>query len=89
MSLNDYNSITFGQYVNIMTAYNRQQEQEIRNTWELGRWHLFHLINIQLTKKDKMKSMTDLVKFSWDEEQVKTDNMTYTERELEILKKWG
>jgi hypothetical protein len=89
MSLNDYNSITFGQYVNIMTAYNRQQEQEIRNTWELGRWHLFHLINIQLTKKDKMKSMTDLVKFSWDEEQVKTVNMTYTEREMEILKKWG
>jgi hypothetical protein len=90
MSLTDYSNLTFRQYVNIMTAYNRQQEQEVRNTWELGRWQVWHLINIQLSKQSKMKKMTDLQKFFWDEsDEVKTVNTTYTARELEVLKKWG
>jgi hypothetical protein len=49
---------------------------------------VWHLINIQLSKQSKMKKMTDLQKFLWDEsDEVKTVNTTYTSRELEILNK--
>ena len=80
--------LTWAEYDIMCEGYAKKQQQQYRETWEATRWMTFHLLNIQIAKrKDKLKRLTDLVRFPWDE---KRDYEPSTrERFDELCKLWG
>jgi hypothetical protein len=68
-------------------GYAQEKEKDYRDRWEVARWTTYHLLNIQIAKKDKLRRLTDLVRFPWDE----TRNYEPSTREKfdELVKKWG
>ena len=47
-------------------GYVKAQEEKYRVQWESMRWATFHLLNIQIDKRHKLKRLTDLVRFPWE-----------------------
>lgn len=79
--------LTWAEYDVMCEGYAKEREREYKEQWEATRWMTFHLINIQLDKRHKLKRLTELVRFPWDK---KTDFVPSTrERFEELKKKWG
>jgi hypothetical protein len=57
--------------LNAIKGYYRVQERQMQLSWDQVRFATFHNVNIQLQRKDKLKSYTDLVRFPWEPEPVK------------------
>lgn len=53
--------MTFREIFNAIDGYNDKQKQE----WERTRWQTWHLINIQLQRKDKIKLTA--IPLPWDD----------------------
>ena len=87
LSFTDLKDITFRQYVNAVRSYRNEEQIKEREAWERCRFNTFYLYNVHLAK-GHMKKLTDLITFSWDKptEPLKIE---FTERQLNILKKWG
>lgn len=65
---------------------NRQQ-REYREDWEQTRWMTFHLLNIQLQRKDKLKRLSDLIRFPWEKQ---SEYRLSTREEFdELCRRWG
>jgi len=57
--------------INAVRGYTKKQDRKKQEAWDQTRFNTFHLLNIQLAAKDKLKSYTDLVRFPWEPEPVK------------------
>jgi len=58
-------------------------QTEDRNKWERMRLNIFHLLNIQLPKKDKFKRVWDLIPFDWDE---RPENIEFSQEYIDRIK---
>ena len=54
--------------MNAIRGNYQKEERAMQLSWDQVRFQTFHLFNIQLAGKDKLKNYTDLVKFPWDKE---------------------
>jgi len=80
--------LTWAEYEAMCEGYSKQREQEYRARWETTRWMTFHLLNIQIAKrKDKLKRLTDLVRFPWEAKQ--EYRMPTREEYLSLIERWG
>jgi hypothetical protein len=61
-----YEQIKFSSLINAIAGYYSKLERDYQTTWEQTRFTTFHLVNIQLAKKDKLRHYTDFVKFPWE-----------------------
>jgi hypothetical protein len=52
--------------INTLRGYGKKTETEQRAAWERSRFEVFHVVNIQLDKKDRLKNYSDLVRFPWE-----------------------
>lgn len=86
MNITDVQQITFRQYVNSVRAYREREEMQRRESWEQSRLIAFCAINPHLKKP--YKRVTQLIKFEWENEEHMT-KIEFTDRQKEILKKWG
>ena len=80
-------SLTPREFYNIVHGFERDRELRDRVEWERTRWQTVALINIQLDKKYKMKKVTDLVTFSW-EQQPETAPVMSKEKRLKMIESW-
>lgn len=71
MDYNTFGRLTVRSLINAIRGYNKKQELESREAWETTRFAVFHLLNIQLDKKDKLHKYQDLVSFPWEPKQKK------------------
>jgi hypothetical protein len=44
----------------------RLVDKVVRELWETARFSTYHLLNIQLSKKDRLSNPTKLISFNWD-----------------------
>jgi len=87
MSLSDVKQITFRQYVNAIRSYRNEEETKQREAWERARFVRFYGLP-RGNKHFKIDRMTDLILFDWEKEP-KPIKLEFTQRQLDILKKWG
>ena len=79
--------LTWAEYEVMCDGYAKEQNKRYRETWETVRWSTFHLVNIHIAKKDKLKRLTDLVRFPWDE--VRNYEPSTREEFDRLCKLWG
>jgi hypothetical protein len=63
-----YEQHTISSLTNAIKGYFRREERLRAMLWDQTRFSTFHLLNIQLAAKDKLKTYTDLVRFPWEPE---------------------
>ena len=80
--------LTWAEYEIMCEGHANEAERLLRERWETTRWMTFYLLNIQIgKKKDKLRRLTDLVRFPWD---AKRDYEPSTrERFEELCEMWG
>ena len=68
-------------------GYRADEEKKYRERWEVARWEVFYLLNIQIKETKRFKRLTDLIRFPWDER----PNITLATAEdfRELCEKWG
>ena len=67
------------------------QEAKNAHAWQIARWSTWHLLNVQLAKKDKLKSPADLISLPGDKEAKLAVHKKATqidERTRERWRKW-
>ncbi len=87
MTVAEFWDATPREFSNRLIGKDRTDEVQFRNEWERTRWQTVALLNIQLDKKYKMKKVTDLVTFSW-EQQPETAPVMSKEDRLKIIESW-
>ena len=80
--------LTWAEYEIMCEGYADEQTRKHREVWEVARWQTFHLLNIQISKKQhKLKRLTSLVRFPWDKA---TEYEPSTRKRFdELCKLWG
>ena len=68
MDLNTFGDSTPYEFSCFVAGFERQITDQARMSWEQARWQVLWLVNIQLDRKNRIKKLTDLIRFSWDEE---------------------
>lgn len=66
MDYETFGRLSIRSLINAISGYNKRQEMNSREAWETTRFAVFHLLNIQLDKKDKLRKYQDLVMFPWE-----------------------
>ena len=87
MSISDYMNAELRTIVNALNQYYELEEERQRQYWERTRWQTAALVNIQLSKKDKIK-VFDLLPLPWDDEIQRTTAkpMSYDEQKAAFEK---
>ena len=79
--------MTWAEYDVMCEGYAKEKERAYQERWESVRWEVFHLLNVQIAKKDRLKRLTDLIRFPWD---AKVSARPGTREEFdELCRRWG
>ena len=72
MNVDDFYDMLPREFWNKVDGFYELENLRQRNDWERTRWSTCLLLNIQLPKNKSIKP-TDLIKFEWETEALKTD----------------
>jgi len=94
LSPEEFYRMTWAEYDLMCEGYAGKQERQSKERWEIGRWITFHLLNVQLERKNRLKRFTDLTRFPWEKAEHKgpqtPEEWDEDRRKFEELKKkWG
>ena len=83
----EFHRLTWAEYEVMCEGYSQEKVRCHQQEWEKARWMVFHLLNIHLEKKHKMRRLGDLIRFPWDAPPRIEGNTR--ERFEELCKLWG
>ena len=86
MSEKEFGEMELSTFFLKLFYFRKQQEEVMRYQAELSRLQTFHLINIQLSEKNKFAKPQDMYTFEWEEKKVQTNTMTQQELAEEVRK---
>ena len=72
MNVDDFYDMLPREFWNKIDGFYKLENLRQRSDWERTRWSTCLLLNIQLPKNKRIKP-TDLIKFEWEEEELKID----------------
>lgn len=85
MSVSEFYDLSPVEFYYAMEEYSEIQMTHHKTTYDSMRLQTVFLLNVQLSKKDRIREVTQLMKFPWDKEVVKGEKKQSVEEMKQIL----